>query len=171
MISVLTIGFGDIVPRNPNFILINLLIILSGIVLTTTCIDIVGAYYIDQLHFFGRRLDEENPLEWLKEVQQKRIHAMKREAMRKLFETVTALHRMQFGGLKYDPSKLNNNTENDKSAPPIKLPDAPFSPKNLIVFNATSDSVCLKWEPPIFVDEGRRFWYTLTYKTRTPQFR
>uniref|UniRef100_A0A914DT17 Fibronectin type-III domain-containing protein n=1 Tax=Acrobeloides nanus TaxID=290746 RepID=A0A914DT17_9BILA len=171
MISVLTIGFGDIVPRNPNFILINLLIILSGIVLTTTCIDIVGAYYIDQLHFFGRRLDEENPLEWLKEVQQKRIQAMKREAMRKLFETVTALHRMQFGGLKYDPSKLNNNTENDKSAPPIKLPDAPFSPKNLIVFNATSDSVCLKWEPPIFVDEGRRFWYTLTYKTRTPQFR
>lgn len=58
--------------------------------------DIVGAYYIDQLHFFGRRLDIEDPLLWLKAVQQKRIDAMKREAMRKLFETVAALNRMHF---------------------------------------------------------------------------
>ena len=66
--------------------------------MTTTCIDIVGAYYIDQLHFFGRRLDVEDPLEWLKAVQLKRIEAMKREAMRKLFEMVTALGNMHFPG-------------------------------------------------------------------------
>uniref|UniRef100_A0A914RZ63 Fibronectin type-III domain-containing protein n=1 Tax=Parascaris equorum TaxID=6256 RepID=A0A914RZ63_PAREQ len=35
--------------------------------------------------------------------------------------------------------------------------------------NATAESVMLKWEPPLYVDEGRRYWYTLSYKTRTPQ--
>ncbi|KHJ76144.1 Ion channel, partial [Oesophagostomum dentatum] len=58
MISVLTIGFGDLVPRNETFILVVLLLVLIGLVLTTTCVDIVGAYYIDRLHFFGRRLDD-----------------------------------------------------------------------------------------------------------------
>jgi len=53
----------------------------------------VGAYYIDRLHFFGRRMDFDDPLEWLKAVQQRRIEAMKREAMRKLFETATAMYR------------------------------------------------------------------------------
>uniref|UniRef100_A0A914R004 Potassium channel domain-containing protein n=1 Tax=Panagrolaimus davidi TaxID=227884 RepID=A0A914R004_9BILA len=57
--SVLTIGFGDLVPVNDKFVLVTLLIVLIGLVLTTTCVDIVGAYYIDKLHFFGRRLDSE----------------------------------------------------------------------------------------------------------------
>ncbi|EPB74674.1 fibronectin type III domain protein [Ancylostoma ceylanicum] len=140
MISVLTIGFGDLVPRNETFILIVLLLILIGLVLTTTCVDIVGAYYIDRLHFFGRRLDDD-PLSWLKEVQQRRIEAMKREAMRKLFETVTALHHIRFT-------------------------DPPESPRNLTASHATADSVLLRWNAPIYVDEGKRYWYTLTYKPR-----
>ena len=57
--SILTIGFGDLVPSNEHFILVTLVLVLTGLVLTTTCVDIVGAYYIDQLHFFGRRLDSE----------------------------------------------------------------------------------------------------------------
>lgn len=57
--SVLTIGFGDLVPVNDKFVLVTLLIVLIGLILTTTCVDIVGAYYIDKLHFFGRRLDSE----------------------------------------------------------------------------------------------------------------
>lgn len=56
--SVLTVGFGDLAPRNDSFTLVVLLIILAGLVLTTTCVDIVGAYYIDRLHFFGRRLED-----------------------------------------------------------------------------------------------------------------
>lgn len=49
----------DIMPANDKFLLITLIIILLGLIITTTCIDIVGAYYVDQLHFFGRRLDIE----------------------------------------------------------------------------------------------------------------
>lgn len=89
----------DLVPRNQSYVLVTLLIILIGLVLTTTCIDVVGAYYIDRLHFFGRRIDRQDPLAWLKAVQLKRIEAMKREAMRKLFETVTALHYMRFSSI------------------------------------------------------------------------
>uniref|UniRef100_A0A7I4YUY9 Fibronectin type-III domain-containing protein n=1 Tax=Haemonchus contortus TaxID=6289 RepID=A0A7I4YUY9_HAECO len=159
MISVLTIGFGDLVPRNEMFILIVLLLILVGLVLTTTCIDVVGAYYIDKLHFFGRRLDDD-PLSWLKEVQQRRIEAMKREAMRKLFETVTALHHIRFTALKH----LAQNV-------PEMLPDSPGSPRNLVASHATADSVLLRWCAPLYVDEGKRYWYTLTYKPRTPQRR
>ncbi|KIH59781.1 Ion channel [Ancylostoma duodenale] len=144
MISVLTIGFGDLVPRNETFILVVLMLILIGLVLTTTCVDIVGAYYIDRLHFFGRRLDDD-PLSWLKEVQQRRIEAMKREAMRKLFETVTALHHIRFTGRSFNP---------------------PESPRNLTASHATADSVLLRWNAPIYVDEGKRYWYTLTYKPR-----
>ncbi|KAK6049289.1 fibronectin type III domain protein [Cooperia oncophora] len=71
---------------------------------------------------------------------------MKREAMRKLFETVTALHHIRFT-------------------------DCPGSPRNLIASHATADSVLLRWSPPLYVDEGKRYWYTLTYKPRTPQRR
>ncbi|KAI6190639.1 hypothetical protein M3Y97_00140500 [Aphelenchoides bicaudatus] len=169
MMSVLTIGFGDVMPSKDKHVVTVLLLILVGLIITTTCVDIVGAYYIDQLHFFGRRLDIEicpfhDPLVWLKTVQQKRIDAMKREAMRKLFETIAALNRMQI-----DPKimevPLITSTDN------VKIIELPDPPRNLLAYNATAQSVCLRWEAPIFVDEGKRYWYTISYKTRTPQRR
>lgn len=69
MMSVLTIGFGgwfflliklnciDLMPLNDNYILIIILIIIIGLIVTTTCIDTVGAYYINQLHSFGRQFN------------------------------------------------------------------------------------------------------------------
>ncbi|KAJ1345675.1 hypothetical protein KIN20_000264 [Parelaphostrongylus tenuis] len=159
MISVLTVGFGDLVPRNETFILVVLFLILAGLVLTTTCVDIVGAYYIDRLHFFGRRVDDD-PLSWLKEVQQRRIEAMKREAMRKLLETVTALHHIRLTALK----RL-------VETPADIVHELPAPPRNLIASHATADSMLLRWSAPPYVDEGKRYWYTLTYKPRTPQRR
>uniref|UniRef100_A0A915C3F3 Fibronectin type-III domain-containing protein n=2 Tax=Parascaris univalens TaxID=6257 RepID=A0A915C3F3_PARUN len=168
MMSVLTIGFGDLVPRNRTFILVTLFIILVGLVLMTTTIDVVGAYYIDRLHFFGRRLETQDPLSWLKAVQQKRIEAMKREAMRKLFETVTALQHLHFGNYQSMNNMLSSRDDTESNNV-MKLPDPPQSPRGVVAMNATAESVMLKWEPPLYVDEGRRYWYTLSYKTRTPQ--
>ncbi|KAK0410963.1 hypothetical protein QR680_005411 [Steinernema hermaphroditum] len=165
MISVLTVGFGDIVPRNETYILLEALIILVGIIITTMCIDVAGAYYINRLHFVGRSFDED-PLAWLKAVQQKRIEAMKREAMRKLLETVTALHHMNFGNFK-SFSALSDTTQKEKET----IKDLPDPPREIVAYNATAESVCLKWEAPVYVEEGRRYWYTLSFKTRTPQRR
>uniref|UniRef100_A0A915D819 Uncharacterized protein n=1 Tax=Ditylenchus dipsaci TaxID=166011 RepID=A0A915D819_9BILA len=151
---VLTVGFGDLMPSNDQFLLVTLAIILVGLIVTTTCIDIVGAYYIDQLHFFGRRLDTEDPLEWLKAVQLKRIEAMKREAMRSYLN-----HE------KLESFSLTNSVQE------IQLPEPPKPPRGILAFHATAESVCLRWDPPVKLEEGKRFWYTLSYKTRTPQRR
>ncbi|VDN06097.1 unnamed protein product [Thelazia callipaeda] len=161
VISVLTIGFGDFVPQNQSFMLLTLFILLFGLILTTTFIDVVGAYYIDRLHFFGRNLDTENPLDWLKAVQQQRINKMKREAMRKLFETVTALQHMQFNfqQLEQNEAQLGN----------VLSINAPDPPRNLRAFSSRADSVTLLWDPPSQDNEEKRFWYTITYRKRTPQ--
>ncbi|KAL3079267.1 hypothetical protein niasHS_013661 [Heterodera schachtii] len=167
IMSVLTIGFGDIVPKNPNFILVILFVIIIGLIVTTTFIDMVGAYYIDRLHFVGRRMDIDDPLEWLKAVQQRRIEAMKREAMRHLFETVTAMwHFRVFAPPRpplADQSAYSPSTEqrvNENLPPPI----------GIAAFHVTADSVTLKWEPPLkILLTGQKFWYTLSIKPRTPQ--
>jgi hypothetical protein len=46
-------------PSKDKYVITVLLLIITGLVISTTFVDIVGAYYIDQLHFFGRRLDVE----------------------------------------------------------------------------------------------------------------
>ncbi|CAG9537411.1 unnamed protein product [Cercopithifilaria johnstoni] len=143
IISMLTIGFGDLVPRNQSFILLTLLIIILGLILATSFVDVIGTYYIDRLHFFGRSLDLENSLEWLKKVQQQRLIAMKREAMRKLFETVASLKNMEIS--------------------------PPHPPRNLRAINSTANSIVLTWDPPSDDNEGKRFWYTVAYQKRTPR--
>ncbi|VDK67040.1 unnamed protein product [Onchocerca ochengi] len=145
IISMLTIGFGDLIPRNQSFILLTLFIVLFGLILATSFIDVVGSYYIDRLHFFGRNVNLEDSLEWLKKVQQIRLIAMKREAMRKLFETVAALQHMGI--------------------------DPPSPPRNLRVIDSTADSISLQWDSPSSENKEEVFWYTVSYKIRTPRNR
>ncbi|GMR57156.1 hypothetical protein PMAYCL1PPCAC_27351, partial [Pristionchus mayeri] len=114
-------------------------------------------------------LSIQDPLSWLKAVQQKRIEAMKREAMRKLFETVTALHHLRFTTMQ----RLIEQTvaKKEDSLDGLDLPNAIIDPPtNISAFNATADSVCLRWKAPLREPEGKRFWYTLTYKTRNPHW-
>lgn len=97
IISILAIGFGDFTPKNETFIYISLFYVLFGLLLTTTCIDVVGIQYVNKIHNFGRRLQRTDPLLWLKAVQERRLRRMKRTAMMALFNTLTAVNRMNLG--------------------------------------------------------------------------
>ncbi|KAI6186359.1 hypothetical protein M3Y98_00124400 [Aphelenchoides besseyi] len=55
-VTVTTIGFGDIVPNNGDFLWATLAYIVIGLIITTMCIDLVGSEYIRDIHFYGRSL-------------------------------------------------------------------------------------------------------------------
>ncbi|KAK6108501.1 Ion channel family protein [Brugia pahangi] len=55
-VTVTTIGFGDIVPQNADFLPATLMYIIIGLIITTMCIDLVGSEYIRDIHFYGRSL-------------------------------------------------------------------------------------------------------------------
>ncbi|VBB29262.1 unnamed protein product [Acanthocheilonema viteae] len=55
-VTVTTIGFGDIVPQNADFLPATLMYIVIGLIITTMCIDLVGSEYIRDIHFYGRSL-------------------------------------------------------------------------------------------------------------------
>uniref|UniRef100_A0A1I7V0Y3 Ion_trans_2 domain-containing protein n=1 Tax=Caenorhabditis tropicalis TaxID=1561998 RepID=A0A1I7V0Y3_9PELO len=70
-ISLTTIGFGDIVPENHDYIAIMLIYLGVGLSVTTMCIDLAGIQYIQKIHYFGRkgllesaRPDDENATTW-----------------------------------------------------------------------------------------------------------
>jgi hypothetical protein len=56
------------VPRAPHNQVLVMLVIFIGLVLSSTCLDVLGSYYLDRVHFFGRKIRKADPLEWLKEV-------------------------------------------------------------------------------------------------------
>uniref|UniRef100_A0A914C7N0 Potassium channel domain-containing protein n=1 Tax=Acrobeloides nanus TaxID=290746 RepID=A0A914C7N0_9BILA len=55
-VTVTTIGFGDIVPMNYDFLPATLTYIIFGLIITTMCIDLVGSEYIRDIHFYGRTI-------------------------------------------------------------------------------------------------------------------
>ncbi|VDM54975.1 unnamed protein product [Angiostrongylus costaricensis] len=57
-ITMTTIGFGDIVPINREFYLLDLCYIIIGLAITTMCIDLVGIQYIRKIHYFGRAIKD-----------------------------------------------------------------------------------------------------------------
>ncbi|CAI5441775.1 unnamed protein product [Caenorhabditis angaria] len=65
-ISLTTIGFGDIVPENHDYILIMLIYLGVGLSVTTMCIDLVGIQYIQKIHYFGRKFRGTDLLHLLK---------------------------------------------------------------------------------------------------------
>lgn len=47
-----------VVPQHKSFMLITLLYIVTGLIITTMCIDLVGSQYIRKIHFFGRNINK-----------------------------------------------------------------------------------------------------------------
>ncbi|CAJ0576425.1 unnamed protein product, partial [Mesorhabditis spiculigera] len=76
-ISLTTIGFGDIVPENHDYIVVMLLYLGVGLAVTTMCIDLVGIQYIQKIHYFGRKFKGTDLLQLLK-----RKRAIERHLMR-----------------------------------------------------------------------------------------
>ena len=52
-ITMVTIGFGDMVPHVESYYLLSILYIIIGLILTTMCIDLVGCDVINRIHYFG----------------------------------------------------------------------------------------------------------------------
>uniref|UniRef100_A0A915K6D5 Potassium channel domain-containing protein n=1 Tax=Romanomermis culicivorax TaxID=13658 RepID=A0A915K6D5_ROMCU len=75
-ISLTTIGFGDLVPKQEKYMPLMLLYIGFGLAITTMCIDLVGRQYIWKIHYFGRKFEESDFLNLLKnrKVFQKQLH-------------------------------------------------------------------------------------------------
>ncbi|CAI4231199.1 unnamed protein product [Auanema sp. JU1783] len=65
-ISLTTIGFGDIVPENHDYIVLMLMYLGIGLAVTTMCIDLVGIQYIQKIHYFGRKFRGTDLLHLLK---------------------------------------------------------------------------------------------------------
>ncbi|GMT13211.1 hypothetical protein PFISCL1PPCAC_4508, partial [Pristionchus fissidentatus] len=65
-ISLTTIGFGDIVPENHDYIVLMLIYLGVGLAVTTMCIDLVGIQYIQKIHYFGRKFRGTDLLHLLK---------------------------------------------------------------------------------------------------------
>ncbi|CAJ0580958.1 unnamed protein product, partial [Mesorhabditis spiculigera] len=57
-ITMTTVGFGDIVPLNKSFFVVDLLYIIIGLAITTMCIDLVGIQYIHKIHYVGRAMKD-----------------------------------------------------------------------------------------------------------------
>lgn len=57
-ITMTTVGFGDLVPENQDYFLLDLLYIVIGLAITTMCIDLVGARYIEKIHYFGMAIQD-----------------------------------------------------------------------------------------------------------------
>jgi len=57
-ITMTTVGFGDLVPENERYFLLDLLYIVVGLAITTMCIDLVGIQYIRKIHYFGRAIQD-----------------------------------------------------------------------------------------------------------------
>uniref|UniRef100_A0A914HJX2 Potassium channel domain-containing protein n=1 Tax=Globodera rostochiensis TaxID=31243 RepID=A0A914HJX2_GLORO len=184
IMSVLTIGFGDIVPKNSDFILIILFVIIVGLIVATTFVDMVGAYYIDRLHFFGRRMDIDDPLEWLKAVQQRRIEAMKREAMRRLFETVTAItlkvidyirqNRYVIQGLRsftlYEFNvRISTNNGTSRPARCQEYTEPCTVPQLLELYAISSVTATITWDSPK-KNHGSEQYFLLFAQEPAPQF-
>ena len=57
-ITMVTVGFGDLVPSGPFHLPLVVFFIFSGLMLTTISIDLVGTHYINKLHYFGRNIGD-----------------------------------------------------------------------------------------------------------------
>ncbi|VDK80587.1 unnamed protein product [Onchocerca ochengi] len=65
-VSLTTIGFGDLVPENQEYVVLMLIYLGFGLAVTTMCIDLVGIQYIQKIHYFGRKFRSSDILQLIR---------------------------------------------------------------------------------------------------------
>ncbi|KRZ19617.1 Actin-related protein 3 [Trichinella pseudospiralis] len=123
-ISILTVGFGDIVPTVFHSLYIPVVYILFGLVITTMAVDTVGVQYVQRIHQFGRSMTNADY-----------INLLRRMKMRK-----------------FESNEINTLPQTDMMAK-IPTDSSPSSkrrsitdPLSVQVINVTPYSIKLKWD-------------------------
>ncbi|KRX38749.1 Actin-related protein 3 [Trichinella nativa] len=175
-ISILTVGFGDIVPNAFHSLYIPVVYILFGLVITTMAVDTVGVQYVQRIHQFGRSMTNADY-----------IHLLRRMKMRK-FESdeINTLPQMDMiakiptdpllvqvinvtpysiklrwdEGLEKCPDEeyilkyrakgtFSLADHKQKRQYSLSLSDQPeSSPQDLAIAEVNQDSILLSWKPP-----------------------
>ncbi|KAI6222860.1 hypothetical protein M3Y99_01490500 [Aphelenchoides fujianensis] len=151
-ISILTVGFGDFRPSPENLFTV-LLVVLGGITVSTSCLDVVGRMYLKEIHFLGRKLRSNNPFYLLREAKAKR----RRRAMASLLAQLA--RGMIFAHRTYNELFAQKVEEGEETAG-IALPNdqflfarqAPDPPRDCQVISTSAYSVRLAWAPAFSAD-------------------
>ncbi|ETN71869.1 Ion channel [Necator americanus] len=110
-ISLTTIGFGDIVPENHDYIVLMLAYLGIGLAVTTMCIDLVGIQYIQKIHYFGRKFRGTDLLHLLK-----RKRMIERRLAMGQGEEILQMYIQQMQSQLPDPVVVDQQWEEDKTS-------------------------------------------------------
>ncbi|XGW11173.1 hypothetical protein V3C99_012571 [Haemonchus contortus] len=114
-ISLTTIGFGDIVPENHDYIVLMLAYLGIGLAVTTMCIDLVGIQYIQKIHYFGRKFRGTDLLHLLK-----RKRMIERRLAMGQGEEILQMYIQQMQNQLPDPVVVEQQWEEDKASSHIE---------------------------------------------------
>ncbi|WKX97940.1 hypothetical protein Q1695_013555 [Nippostrongylus brasiliensis] len=114
-ISLTTIGFGDIVPENHDYIVLMLAYLGIGLAVTTMCIDLVGIQYIQKIHYFGRKFRGTDLLHLLK-----RKRMIERRLAMGQGEEILQMYIQQMQNQLPEPIMVEQQWEEDKASSHIE---------------------------------------------------
>ncbi|KAE9417676.1 hypothetical protein Angca_004283 [Angiostrongylus cantonensis] len=109
-ISLTTIGFGDIVPENHDYIVLMLVYLGVGLAVTTMCIDLVGIQYIQKIHYFGRKFRGTDLLQLLR-----RKRMIERRLAMGQGDEILQMYIQQMQKQMSEPSMVDQEWEEDKT--------------------------------------------------------
>ncbi|PIO77245.1 Ion channel [Teladorsagia circumcincta] len=115
-ISLTTIGFGDIVPENHDYIVLMLAYLGIGLAVTTMCIDLVGIQYIQKIHYFGRKFRGTDLLHLLK-----RKRMIERRLAMGQGEEILQMYIQQMQNQLPEPIVVEQQWEEDKASSHIEM--------------------------------------------------
>ncbi|KAI6198999.1 Ion transport 2 and Fibronectin domain containing protein [Aphelenchoides besseyi] len=164
-ISILTVGFGDFRPSPENLFTV-LLVVLGGITVSTSCLDVVGRMYLKEIHYLGRKLRSNNPFYLLREAKAKR----RRQAMASLLAQLA--RGMIFAHRQYNELSPKRSKKAKKRRGSHVLTDdkylfarqAPDPPRDCQVISTSAYSVRLAWAPAFSADAD--VTYNIRYRLK-----